>query len=214
MSKTTLHYIYDPLCGWCYAASPLIEIADAHPNIELVLHGGGMLAGESRLHMNAQFREHIKQSDKRITAMTGQVFGDDYLKMLEEPDLVLDSAPPLQAILAAEKEQKALTMLRTLQHAHYVLGLHVNDPLVLAQLAQDIGLDEMQYQKNYAHFQGAALDEHIGYSRQLLTQSGASGFPTLLVEQPDHWSRIPLQNYLGDSEKWHRFLETLIAKNN
>ena len=29
MSSATLHYIYDPLCGWCYGAKPLIQAAQA-----------------------------------------------------------------------------------------------------------------------------------------------------------------------------------------
>ncbi|MEG1327174.1 MAG: DsbA family protein, partial [Janthinobacterium sp.] len=27
----TLHYIFDPLCGWCYGAAPLVEAARAVP---------------------------------------------------------------------------------------------------------------------------------------------------------------------------------------
>lgn len=213
MNKITLHYIYDPLCGWCYGASPLIEITNAHPDIVLELHGGGMLAGASRLHMDSQFREHIQQSDKRISAMTGQVFGDDYLKMLNEPNLVLDSAPPLLAILAASKQGRAFAMLKASQHAHYVSGRHISDPNVLSDIAKDIGLDIQQYQQDYTQQKATALDEHIHHSRQLLAQSGSSGFPTLLIKQENKWQRVPLQNYLGDVDKWQQFLDALVAAN-
>ena len=27
MSTATLHYIYDPLCGWCYGSAPLVKAA-------------------------------------------------------------------------------------------------------------------------------------------------------------------------------------------
>ena len=30
-SSPILHYIYDPLCGWCYGAAPLVEAARAVP---------------------------------------------------------------------------------------------------------------------------------------------------------------------------------------
>ena len=33
MSESTLHYIYDPMCGWCYGAEPLIEAARAFTHI-------------------------------------------------------------------------------------------------------------------------------------------------------------------------------------
>jgi hypothetical protein len=27
MNQPTLHHIYDPLCGWCYAVAPLVRAA-------------------------------------------------------------------------------------------------------------------------------------------------------------------------------------------
>lgn len=29
----TLHYIFDPLCGWCYGAAPLVEAARTVPGL-------------------------------------------------------------------------------------------------------------------------------------------------------------------------------------
>ncbi|MEQ5634767.1 DsbA family protein [Providencia manganoxydans] len=170
-----------------------------------------MLAGASRLHMDNQFREHIKQSDKRIAAMTGQVFGKQYLNMLDEPDLVLDSAPPLQAILAAAQQHKALTMLKAVQHAHYVSGRHISEPNTLLEIAHEIDLDIEQYQRDYLQQGGDNLEQHIHYSRQLLAQSGSSGFPTLLIQQQGKWLRVPLQNYLSDVEQWQQFLDSIVA---
>lgn len=211
MSNITLHYIYDPYCGWCYAAAPLIEVAAKHANINIEMHGGGMLAGNSRLHLDDDFRQHIIQSDKRIASMTGQVFGDDYLTMLHEPNLVMDSAIPQTAILAATKQGKGLEMLKAIQQAHYISGYHINDPSVLLKLAKNIGLDVPQYTADYAQCEQGETDSHIQSSKILLSQSGASGFPTLLIQQQDRWLRVPLQNYLGAPDKWQQFLDTLVS---
>ncbi|MBG5884473.1 MULTISPECIES: DsbA family protein [Providencia] len=214
MNTITLHYIYDPYCGWCYAAAPLIAIAANHPNIHLELHGGGMLAGNARLHLDDQFRQYILQSDKRIAAMTGQVFGDDYIAMLHQPNVVMDSAPPQTAILAATKQGKGVEMLKALQKAHYVSGRQIKQPEVLAEVAQEIGLNIDQFQKDYAQCAQTETDAHIAQSKQLLGQSGASGFPTLLIEQQGKWLRVPLQNYLGEPEKWQQFLDSLVKAAN
>ncbi|MTB47399.1 DsbA family protein [Providencia sp. PROV188] len=214
MNTITLHYIYDPYCGWCYAAAPLIAIAANHPNIHLELHGGGMLAGSARLHLDDQFRQYILQSDKRIAAMTGQVFGDDYIAMLHQPNVVMDSAPPQTAILAATKQGKGVEMLKALQKAHYVSGRQIKQPEVLAEVAQEIGLNIDQFQKDYAQCAQTETDAHIAQSKQLLGQSGASGFPTLLIEQQGKWLRVPLQNYLGEPEKWQQFLDSLVKAAN
>ena len=37
----TLHYVYDPLCCWCYAAEPLIRAA-ADAGVPIVVRGGGL----------------------------------------------------------------------------------------------------------------------------------------------------------------------------
>lgn len=214
MNTITLHYIYDPYCGWCYAAAPLIAIAANHPNIHLELHGGGMLAGSARLHLDDQFRQYILQSDKRIAAMTGQVFGDDYIAMLHQSNVVMDSAPPQTAILAATKQGKGVEMLKALQKAHYVSGRQIKQPEVLAEVAQEIGLNIDQFQKDYAQCAQTETDAHIAQSKQLLGQSGASGFPTLLIEQQGKWLRVPLQNYLGEPEKWQQFLDSLVKAAN
>ena len=29
MQNATLHYIFDPLCGWCHGAAPLVDAAQA-----------------------------------------------------------------------------------------------------------------------------------------------------------------------------------------
>ncbi len=34
MTSPILHYVYDPLCGWCYAAEPLVRAA-AKAGVEL-----------------------------------------------------------------------------------------------------------------------------------------------------------------------------------
>ncbi|MBC5789545.1 DsbA family protein [Providencia sp. JUb39] len=214
MNTITLHYIYDPYCGWCYAAAPLIAIAANHPNIHLELHGGGMLAGSARLRLDDQFRQYILQSDKRIAAMTGQVFGDDYIAMLHQSNVVMDSAPPQTAILAATKQGKGVEMLKALQKAHYVSGRQIKQPEVLAEVAQEIGLNIDQFQKDYAQCSQTETDAHIAQSKQLLRQSGASGFPTLLIEQQGKWLRVPLQNYLGEPEKWQQFLDSLVKAAN
>lgn len=41
MTQATLHYVFDPLCGWCYAAAPLIEAAGQIDGLNIVMHAGG-----------------------------------------------------------------------------------------------------------------------------------------------------------------------------
>ena len=48
MNDTTLHYVYDPLCGWCYGAAPLLRAAAGIPGLRIALHAGGLWLGARR----------------------------------------------------------------------------------------------------------------------------------------------------------------------
>ena len=63
-AATTLHYIYDPLCGWCYGAKPLIDAA--REIVPVVAHSGGMMTGSHRRPVSTQLRDYVMPHDKRI----------------------------------------------------------------------------------------------------------------------------------------------------
>ena len=65
MTQPVLHYIYDPLCGWCYAAGPLIEAA-ANAGVLISLHGGGLFGSPTRV--DTAKRNYMRQSDGHIAA--------------------------------------------------------------------------------------------------------------------------------------------------
>ena len=70
----TLHYIFDPLCGWCYGAAPLVEAARQVPQLQLEWHAGGMLAGPQARHITADWRAHCSSWKARYTQNEGRVF--------------------------------------------------------------------------------------------------------------------------------------------
>ncbi|VFS54467.1 DsbA family protein [Moellerella wisconsensis] len=216
-----LIYIYDPLCGWCYGAEPLLEIAAQHSSIQLELHAGGMLANDRKLLINDSFRQHIIKSDQRIAAITGQPFTAAYRQMLSENNLTFDSAPPITAILAAGKQsQQDFAMLKAIQHAHYVMGRRISENEVLFSIATEIGLDKTQFITNFNHFYGKPTQRHVDLSRDLLNRSGSSGFPTLLIgssstdhlipsDQSGELQPIALADFLGDHSRWKKYLDQL-----
>ncbi|MGL4207650.1 MAG: DsbA family protein, partial [Aeromonadaceae bacterium] len=75
MQPTRLHYIYDPLCGWCYGAAPLLQAANQLADLEIELHAGGLWLGSRRQTMGTALRDYVRPHDERIQALTGQHFG-------------------------------------------------------------------------------------------------------------------------------------------
>ncbi|MDQ2188252.1 DsbA family protein [Alcaligenaceae bacterium A4P071] len=206
---TTLHYIYDPFCGWCYAAAPLVAAARSVPHLDIALHGGGMLAGANRRTITPDWREHVMPHDKRIAQLTGQPFGEAYFDgLLRDVGAVMDSEQPIAAILAAQDVSgQGLDMLEAAQHAHYVKGLRIADPAVLSGLAGELGMNAEMFRDAFDRMVGAATHEHIGESRARLAQLGGRGFPTFALETGDgQLERVDISVWLGHTDEWRDFL--------
>jgi putative protein-disulfide isomerase len=200
----TLHYIFDPLCGWCYGAAPLVEAARAVPGLTVAFHGGGMMTGSNRRQITPEWRGYVLPHDRRIEQLSGQPFGDAYVNgLLNDTTAMMDSAPPITAILAAEVlAGKGLDMLQRVQRAHYVDGLRIADLPVLVTLAQELGLDGAAFQAEYARQAGAATQQHIDASRALLAQVGGQGFPTFVLDDGSgKLSVIDIAGFLGQPAK-------------
>lgn len=209
MDKFTLHYIFDPLCGWCYGAAPLVEAAKEIAGMDIALHGGGMMTDSNRRRIDARWRRHVIEHDARISAMTGQVFGEAYINgLLLDTRVVLDSAPPTSAILAAENLAGCgVEMLHRIQAAHYQEGRRVADLAVLEALAKEEGLSVSAFAEEIHAVSGARLNQHIAQSRALLEQARGRGFPTFVLQCPQG----PVQlldagRYLGNAAAWQEML--------
>lgn len=198
MSSPTLHYIYDPLCGWCYAAAPLLKAARAVLPVQA--HAGGMMSGANRQQVTPQLRSYVMTHDQRIAQMTGQPFGEAYFEgLLRDSSAVFDSDPPIAAILAAEQlAGRGLDMLAQLQRAHYVDGLKIADAAVLQQQAQQLGLDQQRFPELYQTILHEQLASHVSATRRLMQQLGARGFPSIALEHKGQWQMIDLSAYLSE----------------
>ena len=112
MPEVTLHYIHDPLCGWCYGAAPLVKAARALVAVEA--HAGGMMAGSRRQPVTAQLREFVTPHDREIAQQSGQPFGSAYFEgLLKDTTAIFDSEPPIAAMLAAESVETTVHALLT-----------------------------------------------------------------------------------------------------
>jgi len=203
--NAVLHYIYDPLCGWCYGAEPLVWAASKVDGLALELHAGGLWPQPTRLpdHM----RRYIQQADARVGQMSGQPYGEPYLNgLLFDPGLVLDSRPVIAAVLAAQEidRSRALAMLRGIQHAHYEHGKHVVREDTLREVAAGIGLDPAAFAKALA---GVRVDEHIAESQELMNNVGAQGFPTFVLEIGHDWFAVPHGRFASTPGKFAEWLD-------
>jgi putative protein-disulfide isomerase len=206
MSTPTLHYIHDPLCGWCYGAAPLVRAARGMVRVRA--HGGGMMAGAACRAVTPELRQFVMTHDRRIAQASGQPFGQGYFEgLLRDQGAVLDSAPPITAMLAADELAGAgLDMLARLQQAHYVEGRRIAELAVLEELAAELQLDVEAFGSVYERLQGAATQAHIEQSQALLARIGSHGFPTFALERDDRYTIVDIGPYLGRPDAWRSWL--------
>lgn len=212
-AAATLHYVFDPLCGWCYAAAPLVQAARTLPGLRVELHGGGMLAGASRQTITPQWRDHVLPHDQRIAQRSGQPFGAAYLDgLLNDVGAPMDSQPPTTAILAAQQiAGRGLDLLQRLQQAHYVEGRRIAEPAVLRSLAQAVGLDPAAFDSAFDELCGPPTEQHFADSRQWLRRLGGQGFPTLGLERQGHVEPLDIGAWLGRPDAWREHLAARLA---
>jgi putative protein-disulfide isomerase len=185
MSRPTLHYIFDPLCGWCYGAAPLIEAARKVNGLDIALHAGGLMTGSDRQPVTAGLRRYVMEHDQRIGALTGQPFGDAYLNgLLRDTGAVLDSEPPIGAILAADllgghwaRHARAHSESPTTSRAGALPNRRV-----LIGLAADISLPEATFKPMLEGRRAHHAAKHIAAERDLLRRVGGHGFPTFVFD--------------------------------
>ncbi len=208
-TEPCLHYIYDPLCGWCYAVAPLVKAA--RTIIPITLHGGGMMTGARRQKITPEWKAYVGPNDRQITKVTGQVFGEAYRNgLLSDYSAWLDSEPPTAAILAADQVDTAgLDMLARLYEAHYMEGRRIADEAVLIDLAQEVGLNRDPFSEALDRLRGAAVNRHFAESREFLSKSGGRGFPTFVLERNGTLDRLDHTEFLGRPEAWKSALRSM-----
>lgn len=207
--RATLHYIFDPLCGWCYGASPMVEVARRIPGLHVRWHSGGLFTGTRRQVVDAGLRSSLMQHDLRIGQLTGQPYGPRYFEgLLRDSGVTLDSAPPTTAMLATQSlGGQGLELLRHMQHAHYVQGRRIADPQVLRDLAVHAGLEADRFIAAFGQWQGLETQRHIATSQQWLQRVRGLGVPTFALDRGD--GELQVQDvacWMGAPDAWHAHL--------
>jgi putative protein-disulfide isomerase len=174
-----------------------------------------MMSGPNRRQMTPEWRSYVIPHDRRIAELSGQPFGTAYFDgLLNDNGAMLDSTPPLTAVLAAQAvADRGLDMLNRVQRGHYVEGRRIAELPVLEELASDIGLAPSNFATAFDELTGETTHRHIAHSRQWLARAGGQGFPTFALETPSaQVTPIEAGRFLGQPDAWAAQLEQLIAQ--
>jgi putative protein-disulfide isomerase len=136
-------YLFDPLCGWCYGAGPVLDQLARLADTTLEFAPTGLFAGEAARAMDQHFAAYAWQNDQRIARLTGQAFTEAYRdRILGNIGGVFDSAPATLGLVAVGLAEPAreLEALKLVQRARYIDGRDNSSLQVVADV-----LDEAQF---------------------------------------------------------------------
>lgn len=182
---TTVTYLFDPLCGWCYAAAPALQYLQGVDGVHVSLAPSGLFAGAGARPMDSQFAAYAWSNDQRIQQLTGQPFTQAYrYQILGAPAGRFDSGPATLALtaMAQTAPERELDALHALQHARYVGGRDTAEPEVLADVLRALSLaDAAALTLAPDAALRSQVDERVARAQALLRAVGARGVPQLVV---------------------------------
>lgn len=176
-------YIFDPLCGWCYGFSSVLQ--QLHQKYADTYHfdvlSGGMITG-ARIAPFITMEQYIRGAYRRVEDMAGVKFGVAYLnKLLPSSTIMMDSRPPSYALetMRSLKPQALVAFAHALQSAHYGQGADYNDDQTYRTLAEKFEVDADAF-VNDLHKEETryAAEQNFAWCANV----GVQGYPTLVME--------------------------------
>lgn len=190
-TKQKFLYLFDPLCGWCYAVSNGIRKLAETADVELIPTG---LFSHDKL-MTPEWAEHAWTNDQRISKITGLPFSEAYYQNILQKPTNFNSFTLVQALTAVKATESAreLETLRAFQKARYEEGLDTAKLDVLAEILSQIGCTQaVEFLQNPAIEQAA--NQRIVEGANIAKQFGISGVPFVVKLTEQGWESLALES--------------------
>jgi putative protein-disulfide isomerase len=181
MDGPHLIYFTDPMCSWCYGFSGVIaEIRKAFgPALPIRLVMGGLRPGTDQ-PITPQARAEITAHWRHVHEASGLPFDERVLA----DGFVYDTDPAARAVVVVRREdpELALTFLGRTQRAFYAQAKDVTKGEVLADLAQELGVDRAGF---LAQWESEDAKQETWRDYAISQRAGVTGFPTLVAGPND-----------------------------
>ena len=187
MESSTLYYVHDPMCSWCWGYRPVWDrLKQQRPSSLSIVHVLGGLAPDSDVPMPRPLQESIQGHWKTIAGKLGTEFNFDFWEKCQPRR---STYPSCRAVIAAEQQDAGERMIDAIQRAYYLRAMNPSDKNTLVALATELGLDAEQFAANLADpVTERKLQQHLQLRRNL----GVRSFPSLVLEHSGQRFAVPL----------------------
>lgn len=197
-------YLFDPLCGWCYGAAPMLERLGADGDLSIEVLPTGLFAGEGARSMDSDFAAFAWSNDERIARLTGQTFSEAYRRhVLGKFGTRFDSGPATLALaaVALTAPDRQLEALRAIQAARFVDARDITDFAALGEILRALSLleaaERLQKPDDALVVAGKF---HIQKGQTAMRSFGVTGVPRLIAGIGETRRPVPGAALFGDAE--------------
>lgn len=182
---TTLYYVLDPMCSWCYGFAPTWKkvLDNLSSDIKVVyVHGG--LAPHNNEPMAQDMQNMLQSVWKQIHEQLGTKFNHEFWTKCKPRRSTYLAC---QACVAARVQDKEYEMIQAIQELYYQKASNPSDRATLETAARKIGLDMVKFSIDLESQKIIALFEEDLNKRRKLKMNG---FPSLVFKYKNNYFPI------------------------
>ncbi|MDA1090542.1 MAG: DsbA family protein [Proteobacteria bacterium] len=179
--------IVDPMCSWCWGFSPTVKaIAEEYGDRAPIFPIVGGLRPLNDKPMDGAAKNEIRHHWADVEKVSGQPFDFSFF---DRDGFVYDTEPPCRALVTvrALKPEAALSYLASQHKAFYADNRDITDHVVLADLAEAVGVDRAAFVEAFPTRSMIYLTASDFFRAQRM---GATGFPTVVLRTDEKLSLL------------------------
>ncbi|MFA0415487.1 DsbA family protein [Vibrio renipiscarius] len=200
MNQSTLYYVHDPMCSWCWGYQPVWQqlqqmLAQQWPTQLTIRYLVGGLAADSDQPMPLEQQRVIASYWHKIEQELKTPFNYDFWR---ENIPRRSTYPACRAVIAARNQNAERTMISAIQQAYYLRALNPSDNSILLQLAKELHLDHDQFK---ADMESDQLNQQLLDEIHQVRMIGGNSFPSLFLERQGEITELPIDYHHAEPTK-------------
>jgi len=190
INKPKIIYVFDPMCGWCYAfGKEMNKLYDKlHTEFDFEVISGGMVVGD-REGPVGNFADYILNNYKRVEEYSGIKFGEKYLDQVKNKTLWSSSIKPSMAIEACKTLNAGheLKFAELIQHAYFFEGNDLRNDSVYILLTKQFNINTDAF-KNALNSDETIKSMNNGF--KTAAYMGITGYPCVILVWENKYYKV------------------------
>ena len=182
-----LHYVYDPLCRWCFGFHPIIEKIEKRFEGRMTVDAlpGGLAIDENAESIREGYPD-LMDEVKKVEEVTRRKFGEPFRLLVEEGSYKLNSLPAsiAQTIVNEKVPEHSVAFAGRLQDALFMRGGDIREIRVLTEIISDYGISREEFERL---MESEEVETKTRDNFEWCREKGAGVFPSLLIKIGDEY---------------------------